>query len=122
MPFIQVWNVPSPPPERFAYWTAIAQAKVAAAAVSVPELKLANKDVTVRFFHDPPSFSAGLGATAHVDPITVIVELLFDKPERTLEVRRRFASALLSAVKKFDPEKDAFVSDDVEQMTSPSVA
>lgn len=92
------------------------------AVLGVAELGLNQDDpdaVTVSMPVDP-SVPAG----DYKPPITVIGEVFFDKPERTLEVRRRVAQLVYAAVKhvfpdrkvevalkRFDPEKDAFVSD-----------
>jgi hypothetical protein len=84
----------------------------------IPELHIAGADVTV-------SYNPGM-ADQNDQTVIVIVELLFDKPERTFEVRQRLAEQIGTyileglkrhgrarkvevAVKKFNPEKDAFV-------------
>lgn len=83
---------------------------------NTPELELTLNDVSWSFPQDPTISSNKI-------MVSIIVELLFDKPKRTLKVRqdlaRRIAEAFRSvpgnearkvevAVKRFDPEKDGF--------------
>lgn len=81
----------------------------------VSELKIGESDVMI-------SINQGV-ADGDDQTIVVIVELLFDKPERTFNVRHQLAKSICEyiskyfinksckvevAVKKFNPEKDAF--------------
>jgi hypothetical protein len=85
------------------------------------ELKLRSHDISFSFVSDP-------SVTLEEIPIVIIVELLFDKPERTFELRKSLAfwlhktfsatirswrkvSKVEVAVKRFDPEKDGFCTD-----------
>ena len=84
------------------------------------ELDLTQEDISFSFLVDPTIVSRKI-------PIIVIVELLFEKKERTFEVRERLANELGQAikltisgwrymagievaVKRFDPKKDGFYS------------
>ena len=90
--------------------------------ISVKELKLKTEDISYTFPEDP-------SVTPDECPIVVIVDLLFEKPERTWEVRNflaqsiagallyeikkirgRLPSGMRVAVKRFDPAKDGFCS------------
>ena len=94
------------------------------ACVSVKELGLKGRDdITIVFSGVQPEFCSEGG------PLIIVVEILFDKLERTLGVRRKLAKALFEAarnfyyihklplrpvevaVKRFNPEKDAFWTD-----------
>lgn len=123
MPFITVWNWASG--DKFAndpFNVAELRSNLRKACLGISELGLTeDADVTVCLAGSPEYRGGG--------PIIVVVELLFDKPERTLEVRQRLASALGEsvkayyrryagidqrdrevevAVKRFNPERDAF--------------
>lgn len=85
------------------------------ACLNVKELGLTDrKDVTIY-----PVASDSISTDS--GPIIIIVELLFDRPERTHEIRQKLAEALGQAakisspnrsvevaVKRFNTEKDAF--------------
>ena len=47
------------------------------------------------------SFPADALAVNQDEPVIVTVSLLFDKPERTLEIRRRLAEEIFDVVKRF---------------------
>lgn len=94
---------------------------IVAAMLSVEELGLKKGDISFSFPSDPSIISMGLDAV-------IIVELLFDKPERTFEVKQRLAmviarafkklmgvthSVIEVAVKRFDPNKDGFARIDL---------
>lgn len=84
------------------------------ACIAIPALGLRRSDVTVCFVPDMDEYG----------PIVVVVELLFDKEERTTEVRQLLAETIGGAVKRrstlghsrtvevavkyFNPERDAF--------------
>ncbi len=85
---------------------------------AIPELNLREEDTSFSFPKDPTIISGNV-------PIFIIVEVLFDKPARTLGIRRRLAKDigcrfavvmrewrmlpnLKVAVKRFDPERDGF--------------
>lgn len=86
------------------------------AVADIPELNVDQAQVSV-FFPRELDVPPGAGTT-------IIVELLFDKPERTPQVRQRLARNLgrafksavergrrvKVAVKRFNPEKDGFYS------------
>ena len=89
-------------------------------SVNVKELNLTEKDISFSFPADPT-------ITSDKVPIIVMVELLFDKPERTFEVRKQWAqrlgqairSAILGwrnlvkievAIRRFNPVIDTFYS------------
>ncbi len=63
---------------------------------SVEELKISTDNISV--FFPPDLVSAGLG-----EEIVVMVEGLFDKPERTTEVRQDLANRLALLVYEFFP-------------------
>lgn len=65
------------------------------ACLEIKELGLTkDEDVTVYIVRNPhPSYDGG--------PVIVIVELLFDKTERTLEVRQRLAASLGEVIKAY---------------------
>ncbi len=84
----------------------------------IPELELNKDQVSFSFLQDPSVETTDV-------PVTIIVELLLDKPKRTSQVRQRLADkiagAFLSirwnkgrqvevAVKRFNPSKDGFCS------------
>ena len=86
------------------------------AVLGVTELGLGKDDISFSFPKDPTVISEGV-------PITIVVELLFEKPKRTVEVRQRLAEAIAKtfkslsgndkrmievAVRRFNPEKDGF--------------
>ena len=89
------------------------------AIVDISELELIYNDIDYSFLQDPTIISDTV-------PVLIIVELLFDKPKRTPEVRQRLAqkigeafklatkwknlTQLEVAIKRFDPEKDGFYS------------
>jgi|GEM_PF-2592629 len=90
---------------------------ITAAVVAISELKLKDDDLSFSFPRDP-------SVTSDKVPVIIIVELLFDKPERTHEVRQLAAKRIADAVslaidwrkhagievavKRFDPKKDGF--------------
>ena len=113
MPLITVWNYPSTW-EKSPFIQCLKKS-----AIDIKELNLTTEDVSVAF--------AGEQSMDHLDKCLIImVELLFDKPERTIEVRRQLAGSLGKAakiyletrvflgwkvevaVKRFNPDKDAF--------------
>jgi hypothetical protein len=84
----------------------------------IQELELDSKGVSFSFVHDPTLISEAA-------PIIVFVEGLFEKPNRTIEVRQRLANVIRDAivsivrewrtvtkvevfVKRFNPDKDGF--------------
>jgi len=87
------------------------------AILDIPELELTSNDISYSFPQDPT-------ITSDTVPVVIIVELLFDKPRRTFEVRQRLAQKIVFAfklatewknltklevaVKRFDPKKDGF--------------
>lgn len=86
------------------------------ATIAIPELELKEGQVFTSF---PEDSSVPDNAM-----VSIIVELLFDKPKRTAEIRRWLAEKLRMvfkssvtdqkvevAVKRFDPKKDGFASD-----------
>ncbi|MBI5071444.1 hypothetical protein HZB93_00920 [Candidatus Falkowbacteria bacterium] len=93
------------------------------ACLSIKELKLSASDIVIEIWD--VSVNAFVEGEEHA-PVVIVVELLFDNPERTIEVRRKLAEALGKAakgyytmidgsswpvevaVKRFSPEKDAF--------------
>ncbi|MBI2640658.1 MAG: hypothetical protein HYW91_02070 [Candidatus Sungbacteria bacterium] len=94
------------------------EAALSEAFRATPELNLRGTNTSFSFPKDPTIGSGNV-------PIFIIVEILFEKPARTLEVRRRLAKNLgcrfvavmnewrrvpdlKVAVKRFDPEKDGF--------------
>lgn len=116
MPLITVWNN-----DPYNHTCASLRDRLQEACLEVKALGLTTKaDITVCFVQNRYNSSDG-------GPVIVIVELLFDKPERTLEVRRHLALVLGEcikayykefsycsdrevevAVKRFSPEHDAF--------------
>ena len=94
--------------------------KIATAAASIPELKIEERHCSINFVSCIQGGSDG--------KVTIFVVGLFDKPERTVEVRRRLAQKLRSTiseekrlwpieliecfVKRFDPRRDGFASTD----------
>lgn len=118
MPFITVWNFEEGN-EGFNFGRdARLLASLKKACLSVSELNLEHdNDVTANMAGRYP-YS---GHAAKDDPLIIIVELLFDKPERTFEVRQKLAKVLGDAtklfvgdrtvevaIKRFNPERDAF--------------
>lgn len=114
MPVIKVWCLPADEPED--RHRNLHQA-IVAAAIGVTELGLkSEKDLTVLFPADLMKY--GLGEVIEVE-----IEM-FEKPERTPEVKKRFATSVgrmiklfypnavvgVGPVKTFDPEKDGFWS------------
>jgi len=115
MPLIVVYNLP--------YWELEneerideIEAAITQAILEIPELELTMADISFSFPQDPTVDSESI-------PVTIIVELLFEKPKRTNAVRQQLASAITAAfnklpgnekrtvevaVKRFDPEKDGF--------------
>lgn len=88
--------------------------------VAIPKLGLKKDDISYHFPKDTSVISDDV-------PVVIIVELLFEKPERTKEVRDQMAKAISEAfrktafvyrniksvevaVKRFDPNKDGFCS------------
>ena len=88
----------------------------------IKELRLKANDISYTFPEDP-------SIRLNERPVVAIVELLFEKPERTLEVRKKLAMAIREglyekldkmresypfkievAIKRFNPEKDGFCS------------
>lgn len=100
------------------------EANITKEVVAIEELDLTPEGVSFSFPRDPSVVSDEI-------PITIIVELLFDKPERTQETRdvlahniafafkqtveswRVLRSFVEVAVKRFDPEKDGFYTDSI---------
>jgi len=88
------------------------------AVLSIPELELKKSDISYSFPEDS-------SVKAHY-PVEISVELLFEKPKRTQEIRQllaeriatsfketvvwRIPSKVRAAVKRFNPEKDGFFS------------
>ena len=119
MPLITVWNSVDSDAYEPRLDHAALRERLCAACLEIAELGLTEeRQVTVRFPDCVDKVSPG-------HPIVVIVELLFDKPERTLEVRQRLAVALRDAVqasflcmdrtvevavKRFSPERDAYAT------------
>lgn len=90
------------------------------AILGIKELELSPDDISFSFPYDPKITSGDI-------PVVIIVELLFDLPERTKTIRQRLAiqlgrafkstvtmwrklAKLEVAVKRFDPVKDGFYS------------
>lgn len=119
MPLIEVWNSVRVRADMESLQRSMLKSEFRKACLGIHELGLTNPEqVTVRFpdLADEPE-------PEHA--IMVVVELLFDKPERTLEVRQKLAAALGTAVcgsfigkgrkvevavKRFNPDRDAFFS------------
>lgn len=120
MPLIEVWNSVRVHADMESRERSMLRAALREACLSIPELGLTKQEqVTVRYpdLADERSNSG--------DPIVIVVELLFDKFECTLDVRRKLATLLgltvrefliwqdrrvEIAVKRFDPNHDAFFS------------
>lgn len=121
MPLVTVWN------SQLGASRGILAADLKGAALSLGALGglgLGSNDVTVCIAGN--DFSPSGEDLSH--PCVIVVELLFDKPERTEEVRRTLAERLGKAakeffrnklginrvievaVKRFNPERDAFWS------------
>lgn len=85
--------------------------------LAIPELGLTRDDVSFSFLSDP-------SVKSDIIPIVIVVELLFEKPERTKQVRSELAAMIGRnlilvvdwrrvtdievAIKRFNPEKDGF--------------
>ncbi|MEK7512275.1 MAG: hypothetical protein AAB575_04680 [Patescibacteria group bacterium] len=116
MPLVTFWNYPKKLRSPEFVWN------IKNDVGAVLELDLITNDVIVCFGGEQV-----VPQVVPVNTLIIIVELLFDKSERTLDVRKKLANSLaLStlkelcsitknkwkvevAVKKFNPEKDAFV-------------
>lgn len=95
MPFIKVWCLPAGQTE-----DSLRQLhqRIVAGVIAVPELGLrSEKDMTCLFLPDLMRY--GLG-----EEIIVEVAGLFEKPERTPEVRNRLAQSIGEWVKALYPE------------------
>lgn len=120
MPLITVWNSVRVRADMESLERSMLKTAFREACLGIPELGLTQPEqVTIRF----PDL-----ADEQPDPgdkIIIVVELLFEKPQHTLEVRRRLATMLATAmrqfptwqgrpievaVKRFDPYRDAFFS------------
>ncbi len=114
MPLIVVYNLT--PKELKDKQIAAIESAIRRAVLALPELELERDDIMFSFPQDPSSISGKV-------PVTIIVELLFEKPKRTDVVRHRLATAIarafagfqgdakrevVVAVKRFNPEKDGF--------------
>ncbi len=117
MPLITVWNSVRVAANLEDLERSVLRGAIRMVCLGITELGLTKpEDITVRYpdLGDEPSPE---------DPIIVVVELLFDKPERTPDVRQRLAMKLFEvvkqfhinrgravevAVKRFNPERDAF--------------
>lgn len=114
MPLIVVYNLSKK--EYGAQTVGLIERTITKAVLDIPPLELTEDDISFSFPKDPTVTSA-------VVPVTIIVELLFDKPKRTYEVRKRLAKNIAYAfkqlpgnddrtvevaVKRFNPLKDGF--------------
>lgn len=112
MPLIIVWNLNKANRKKIKELEKALEKTV----IAIPELDLEEGQVEMAF---PEDSSVPKDAM-----VSIVVELLFDKPERTPEIRQWLANTLRVtfkgfvtdqkvevAVKRFDPKKDAFSSD-----------
>ena len=98
MPIVRISCLPQIPEEQLKKL----YQDIVAAVVGIEELGLKNIDHAVTCLFPPDSMSYGLG-----DEVIIEVIGLFEKPERTEEVRQRLAVALKDTVDAMFPE--AFV-------------
>ena len=97
---------------------ALIESNLSGAIVLIEELQLKEGCISYSFPLDPTIMSDDV-------PVVIFVECLFDKPERTTEVRKKLAEDIgrmfrstaeawrkvgevVVFVKRFDPEKDGF--------------
>lgn len=96
------------------------------AVTNIPELGLKAEKISFTFPQDPT-------ITTDEIPVIIIVELLFDEPKITHEIRQRLAKEIAKhfttavigwkkltkitvAVKQFDREKDGYYSEEAEKI------
>lgn len=125
MPHIVVWNLTKSDFEDEKI-EAIEKA-LTEAVVKIPELELTPDNISFAFPQDPTVTSDDI-------PVIIIVELLFNKPKRTLKVRQLLAkrigeyfsttvgkwrqlTKLEVAVKRFNPKKESFYSKEFNKAT-----
>ena len=134
MPHVVVWNLSEEDFHQVMVWSLPGgdfhqpegilkiEAALVVAIVDIHELELTPDDISFSFPQDPTISQA----LSNEVPVVIIVELLFDKPERTTEVRQYLARAIAEAfraavtwrkvcgvevaVKRFNPEQDGFFS------------
>jgi hypothetical protein len=120
MPHIVVWNLTESDFEERKIEEI--EKTLTTAVVNIPDLELRPDDISFAFPRDPT-------VTSDKIPIIIIVDLLFDKPKRTFEMRQllaerigTFFSAAVNwrkltkievAVKRFDPKKEGFYTKDL---------